>query len=250
MGGAAWSWRPQIEEFGERLRCYVWECRGHGGAGSAPDVGLGDFYEGASEALAYAVGAERRPVIIVGHSIGGLVGEALACEMGAAVAGLFLIDPLDVRRIGPTLGGVLNLPLRLLASPLMASYRRNGRVGRALTRAVFERMFQHRAAMERAWADQSRQVPLVYEGVVREAFEGTPRFRKREFSREIAVPTVLLQAGKPTKRYAPDIALLTQRLGDGFTYEAIPGGHYLQLDRPVEVNARIGAFVERITAHQ
>lgn len=250
MGGAAWSWRPQLEAFGERVRCYVWECRGHGGAPPQPDVGLGDFYQDASEALAYAVGAERSPVIIVGHSIGGLLGLALACEMGGAVAGLFLIDPLAVRRIGPFAGGAIDLPVRAALEPFMASYRRNGRLGRAVTRTVFERMFADRAAMERAWADQSRQVPLVYRGVIREAFEGTPRFPKRDFSEEIAIPTVLLQAGRRTKRYAHEIAVLSARLGAAFSYEAIPGGHYLQLDRPAEVNARIAAFVERITAHQ
>ena len=46
-------------------------------------------------------------------------------------------------------------------------------------------------------------------------------------------------------RFPHLIARLTERLGADFRHEVIAGGHYLQLDRPDEVNARLAGFVER-----
>jgi hypothetical protein len=42
---------------------------------------------------------------------------------------------------------------------------------------------------------------------------------------------------------------VTQRLGARFACERLPGGHYLQLDRPLEVNERLRRFLgEQIMA--
>jgi pimeloyl-ACP methyl ester carboxylesterase len=68
-----------------------------------------------------------------------------------------------------------------------------------------------------------------------------------DFAREIVAPVELLE-GSPAAgrvRFPRLIATLHERLGPNFRHEVIGGGHYLQLDRPAEVNARLERFLER-----
>ena len=51
VGGAAWSWRPQVADLSADRACFVWEARGHGSAPRVRDAGLADYYTDAREAL-------------------------------------------------------------------------------------------------------------------------------------------------------------------------------------------------------
>lgn len=253
VGGAAWSWQPQLAALAGEFACFTWEGRGHGVAPRVADAGLGDYYRDALEALTYVFEATGEPAIVVGHSMGGLIALALACERSDAVRGLFLIDPVysdgngDRHVVLPA--PVLSL-VRLAIAPIARSYMRDGKVSRTISRWIFEKAFEDRVTMERTWVLQRTQVPVEYPQMLYEAFEGVSNFPFHPFADVVTVPTYLVEAastrGPKGSRFAGLAARLTARLGENATYDVIPGGHYLQLDRPREINERIAAFARSL----
>ncbi len=247
VGGAAWSWRHQRLAFEETNRIFVWEARGHGAAARVPDAGLSDYYTDAKEALDVAAGESERPVHVVAHSMGGLLAIALACDRAASVKSLFLIDPVyatgaEYGHFPPALGRVA----LFMATPLLHSFERNGKVSRSVARWMFEQSFEDRTRMEEAWRDQRLQVPVEYPRMLRESFGQPQGFELRDFAREIGQPTYLLEgtSGGHKARFPSLSSTLAERLGSNFTADAIAGGHYLQADRPEEVNLRLGRFLQ------
>ena len=249
VGGGAWSWRPQRDAFAATNALYVWEARGHGAAAAVDDAGLADYFTDAEEGLAAAAGAARTPVVIVAHSMGGLLAFALARRFPASVRGLFLVDPVYATgeeaygHFTPRAGAIA----KFLCAPLLHSFEHNGVLSRVVARWVFERAFEDRARMEAAWLDQRRQIPFEYPRMLNESFGRPEGFELSDFAREILAPTELLE-GTPTAgrmRFPKLVETLGERLGTNFRHEVIAGGHYLQLDRPAEVNARLGQFLQR-----
>jgi pimeloyl-ACP methyl ester carboxylesterase len=250
VGGGAWSWKPQIAAFASAGSVYVWEGRGHGAAARVADAGLGDYFTDAQEALGAIIAREKRPAVVVGHSMGGLLALALAAEQAAAVRALALVDP--VYPEGPAGYGLRFGPFTALAraimTPLARSYASNNAAARAISRRMFTWSFEDRDAMERAWVDQQRQVPVEYPRMIFEALEGPSRFPRRMFAEEIAVPVLLLEgtSGAKQPRFQQLDATLRTRLGEDYRYAQTAGGHYLQLDRPDFVTEELRGFLTRI----
>jgi 3-oxoadipate enol-lactonase len=241
LGGGAWSWKAQREALAGSFRLFLWEARGHGAAAHVGNAGLADYYVDAHEALAAVVDDGRRPAFIVGHSVGGLLAMALGCDVAAAVAGLFLIEP--VYSTGREVLFRLLLPLGKVASPALAPLAES--VIAKHVRRLFERQFENRVHMEQAWLDQREQVPFEYPQIFRDGIAGPQAFPLREFAKEITDPTFLIEGstGRVRPRIPRLVTTLGERLGEDFTYESIPGGHYLQLDQPDVVNDRLTRFV-------
>ena len=241
LGGGAWSWKAQRDALAGSFRLFFWEARGHGTAARVEDAGLADYYVDAKEALAAVVDDARRPAFVVGHSVGGLLAIALGCNVAAAVAGLFLIEP--IYSSGQEVLWRVLLPLGRVASPALGPLAQTVIAKNA--RRLFERQFENRERMELAWLDQREQVPFEYPQIFREGIGGPEGFPLREFAKEITDPTFLLEgSGSRSHPRVPRlVATLRERLGEDFTYESVPGGHYLQLDRPEIVNDRLSRFV-------
>lgn len=246
VAGGAWSWRPQRAELAASYRLFTWEARGHGAAAHVADAGLGDYYADAREALAAAVAESNGPVVVAGHSMGGLLAMTLACELPGSVAGLFLIDPVFASEgsghVPPSLGAFASFA----CAPLFRSVERDGPLSRALSRWMFARSFADRERMEAAWLDQRAQVPLEYPRMLREAFTGPTGFPVHDVGREIDAPVLLVEGSSAGGhgRFPALLDALRARLGDRFAHETVPGGHYLQLDRPREVNDLLSRFVQ------
>jgi pimeloyl-ACP methyl ester carboxylesterase len=240
VGGAAWSWRPQIEAFGDERTCFVWEARGHGSAPRVADAGLADYYTDAREALAFVRERTADGITLAGHSMGGLLAVALAAQSPDRINGLVLVDPVYPEGIGASahdLGPFKPLVLQLM-KPLVASFLNDGRLARLLSRWMFEHSFTDRARMETAWRDQRRQVPIEYPKMFFEAFGQPEGFPVLPFAESIDVPVLAFNP-----RSATLVATLERRLGARFACERMPGGHYLQLDRPDDVNGRLRRFL-------
>jgi 3-oxoadipate enol-lactonase len=243
LGGGAWSWKPQRATLAHKRRLYVWEARGHGDGAPVKDAGLGDYYVDAREALAAVVEDARRPAYVVGHSMGALLALALACDVAAALAGLFLIEPAYAS------GNERALRLRLLpgklAAPVLGPVA--GTITHKFLHTLFARQFTNRGRMEEAWLDQARQIPFEYPQIFRESFAGPKGFRVRDFAKEIHDPTCLLRANSGLRIFRPAykrlVRTLRENLGEDFHYESVPGGHYLQLDNPEIVNERLEGFL-------
>ncbi len=243
VGGAAWSWDPQVRELSARLRVFVWEARGHGLAQSAGDAGLGDYFIDAREALDAVTAAGPAP-FVAGHSMGGLLALAVAAER-PAVRGVVLLDPVYAPDGGTHAAGGLARVARFLIAPLVGSLERDGFVARLLSRRVFEGAFLDRRRMERAWRHQRTQVPVEYPKMIYEAFEGPTGFPNRAFATELEMPTLLIEPTAGSPRF-PQLVRDLRRLGDAFTHLTLDGGHYLQLDRTAAgVTGAIEEFVDR-----
>ena len=228
-----------------RISCYAWEARGHGLARSVADAGLGDYYIDALEALD-AVSASNGRTFIAGHSMGGLLALAVAAERPHDVRGTMLIDPVYAPEGGGHAGPFLAAIARRAIVPLITSIERDGFVARRLARAVFAGSFIDRAAMERAWRRQRTQVPAEYPKMMYEAFDGPSRFPNRAFARELEGPVLLLEPAANVPPRFPRLVAELERLGERFTYGALDGGHYLQLDRSAALVTRaIREFVTR-----
>ncbi|GAC1407695.1 MAG: hypothetical protein NVSMB64_14860 [Candidatus Velthaea sp.] len=239
VGGAAWSWQPQVEALGDEYRCFVWEARGHGAARRVDDAGLGDYYVDAREALD-AVRARTGGVSIAGHSMGGLLAIALAAESPQGIRALALVDPVYPASDGAPahdLGPFKPLLLQLLR-PLVRSVVRDGWIARALSRWIFVNSFTDKAVMETAWREQRRQVPVEYPKMFFEAFGSPAGFPDAPFAAAIDIPVLVFNARSKELE-----ATLGARLGSRFERVRIDGGHYLQWDRAAEVNERLRRFL-------
>jgi len=244
VGGAAWSWEPQVRELSARSRVYVWEARGHGLARAVADAGLADYFADAGEALD-AVMAAGDPPVVVGHSMGGLLALAVAAERPAAVRGLVLIDPVYAPDGGSHAAGPFARVARRAVAPLVGSLERDGLAARLLSRRVFEGAFVDRDLMERAWKRQRTQVPVEYPKMIYEAFEGPTGFPNRAFATEVEMPTLLIEPTRGSPRF-PQLVRDLGRLGDAFMHVTLEGGHYLQLDRSAAgVTRALEEFVAR-----
>ncbi|GAC1539977.1 MAG: alpha/beta hydrolase [Candidatus Velthaea sp.] len=239
VGGAAWSWQPQVAALAGEYRAFVWEARGHGAAPPVDDAGLGDYFVDAREALD-AVRARGGSVTIAGHSMGGLLAIALAAESPLGVRALVLVDPVYPASDGAPahdLGPFKPLLLQLLR-PLVRSVVRDGWVARALSRWIFVNSFTDKRVMETAWCEQRRQVPVEYPKMFFEAFGSPAGFPELPFAAAIDIPVLLFNARSKELE-----ATLAARLGPRLENVRIAGGHYLQWDRAAQVNERLRRFL-------
>jgi 3-oxoadipate enol-lactonase len=248
VGGAAWSWAPQVRALSGRYECLVWEGRGHGASARVRDAGLADYAQDAREALEAVWAAHQKPVLLVAHSMGAMLALDLACEQPQRVRGLFLVDPViaDSGHRPAVLAQLLMLACGLI-SPVVRSYQRDGWLSRAITRQVFRRAFLDATAMEQAWAMQRTVVPLEYPRMLYESIAGVDGFAFRPFADLVTAPTFILEArqhARARSRFSGVVARFRARPAVRCEHEVLEGGHYLQLDRPAQVTERLLAFAE------
>ncbi|MDX2015141.1 MAG: alpha/beta hydrolase [Myxococcaceae bacterium] len=248
VGGGAWSWAPQRAALSPTWTCFTWEARGHGQASPCDDAGLADSHRDAQEALAWILENTRHDVVLVGHSMGGLIAVALACEVRTRIAALVLVDPVYAERgNGVPLPSLLLAPLRVFFRAVARSFQRDGWLGRFIAWPFFKWAFLDARVRDATWPVQLTQKPIEYPRTVLEALDGVKGFPFRPFADELDVQTVLLEAvqrPRQKSRFSALVPRLQSRLGGRFTYDVVRSGHYLQLDRPDEVTRRLRALLD------
>jgi 3-oxoadipate enol-lactonase len=250
VGGAAWSWAPQVRGLSGRFDCWVWEGRGHGAAARVHDAGLADYAQDAREALDAVWAARPQPVLLVAHSMGAMLALALACEQPQRVRGLFLVDPVySESGSRPAVLKPLLALLCWLVGPVVRSYQRDGWLSQAISRRMFRRAFLDPAAMARAWVLQRTVVPLEYPRMLYESIRGVEGFEFRPFADLVMAPSFILEARQRPQahsRFAAVVARWRARGAVRCEHEMIDGGHYLQLDRPAVVTERLRTFADSL----
>jgi pimeloyl-ACP methyl ester carboxylesterase len=240
VGGGAWSWAPQRLALQHSHPCFTHEGRGHGAASPVQDAGLADYFADAAEALAHVRKATGQDVLVVAHSMGGLLALALACRPQSGVRGLFLVDPVYADRGDPP----VRFPAPLLwlihafVSMVARSFRTDGWLGRAMAWPFFKWAFHDRHARDEAWTSQRKQVPLEYPRMLHESFDGVTGFPFQPFADVVNVPVLLVEAlSRPgaRSRFSSEVERLKARLGEDAVHHGLVGGHYLQLDCPQQL---------------
>lgn len=91
-GSRAETFRPMLERWSGDARLCAYDRACHGESIPPPESRAIDDLLGEMWAIHAALGFDR-PVVLVGHSMGGLYARALAVRASEDVAGLLLIDP-------------------------------------------------------------------------------------------------------------------------------------------------------------
>jgi 3-oxoadipate enol-lactonase len=234
VGGGHHAWDRQLPFFAARgYASHAWDQPGYG---HTPPVEPYDL-EQVAASLRRLIDSLAGPVILVGHSMGGMVAQEAYARNPARIAGLVLgftspafpgggseftrkfiedrIAPLDA---GKTMADI--------AERLMPSMR-----GR---RSDPEGYAQARRIM-------SEVPPETYRKAVRLL---TTFDRRRDLAR-IAVPTLLVAGSDDRTAPAPVLERMAREI-PGAEFVALEGcGHLGPMDQPDEFNAALAAFLER-----
>jgi len=225
LAGNARQWEAQLAHLRPARRAVALEWRGHGRSPAAPDGGwrVEDMAEDVA-AAADRLGLQR--FVLVGHSAGGAMAIAVAGAHPDRVAGLFLLD---------TAGDVRNYP-REVMDPFLAAL--DSHAYASTIEGYWETIAGPDSAVrERLMADLRATAPAAVAGVFRSTTEFDP--------------------GASLRRYhGPRLSVVTPRNTDPYSLLALDPsmphvtvsgtGHWIQLDRPDEVNRLLDDFLRTV----
>ena len=220
-GGSAELWQRQLDAFADVAQVVAPDLPGHGPLGGRGRPSIAAYAEWLDGFLA---GVAGEPAVLVGHSMGGAVAQALALLRPARLTGLVLIGT--------------GARLRVLAR-LVELLRRDPREGQGL---IQDLSFGAGAPPEcgEMVARVLREVtPLVTLG----DYLACDRFDVRDRLAGIRTPTPVV-SGAEDRLTPPRYARCLAETIPGARLVEIPGaGHFPQLEQPEAVNAAIRAFL-------
>ena len=91
LGSARSTWDPIVPALTNRRRVLTFDQRGHGESFHAPGTYTLEHY--LPDAIAFCESVAAQPVVLVGHSLGGVVAASVALARPDLVRGLLLEDP-------------------------------------------------------------------------------------------------------------------------------------------------------------
>lgn len=222
LAGNSTHWAAQLEHLRRDRRAVALDLRGHGRsepprngdysiAGMADDVG----------AVADTLGIER--FVLIGHSMGGGVALTYAGKHPERVAGLVLVDPI---------GDGKQIPAAEARSFL----------------AGFETNYD--STSQAHWTSVAGPDSTVRERLLKD-LRATPGPAVTAVLREVMRfdphPALARYSGPKLSIITPynDMPSSLHRLGKGFPHRMVEGtGHWIQLDKPDEVNRFLDEFLE------
>jgi pimeloyl-ACP methyl ester carboxylesterase len=240
-------WDPVVPLLADRTRLVVYDRAGFGRSGRTTEQSGIDEMAADLVALVKAVVPAEAPLVLVGHSMGGLVARRALESLGSRLRGLLLVDPTpETARVYDTFDQTARKVDRALA------------VGQAV---IWSRPL--------AWMSTGsvRRVfpPDTYKTMLAEDFTpaGIAQTRKElkavaaaihQFRAEPpALPTcqtVLLSASRPLRRrenrglIAEHQRRYVETLPDG-RFEVVDSSHFIQAERPGIVADRIDQLLDR-----
>ena len=260
------EWQPQVDALRDRARFVLWDHRGHGRSSwtRPTEATIDRTGRDLGEVLDAAV--PEGPVVLAGHSMGGMSIMALARQrpelFGPRVVGVFLLATsagglvsrgllgaavLVLRRIG-----LLRLYLRWLqlTAPLLERFRRRG--------TALGRWFTRRYLFGRDDADPEsvRRVQQLLEETpvpVAAAFYAT--FLDHDETAALPVlgrvPVTVVAAQHDRLTPKAHGRRLARRIGRRAELVVVPGaGHSVNLTRPEVVNRAFAELLDRVEAVQ
>lgn len=227
-GGNTGQWSAQLQHLRATRRAIAMDMRGHG---RSAEPANGDCrIEAMAEDLAAVINALKLDrVVLVGHSLGGHVATAYAGAHATRVAGLFLLDPASDGRMMPKeMGDGLMAALRSDAYQATIGGYWESIIGSAAPRAIHDRIMADLHATPAATMIGGLESLLHFDPVTPlRAYKG-PKL-------------TLITALNETP------ASLQNLDGDLVCVKIAGTGHWPQLEKPDEVNAKLDAFLQKLS---
>jgi pimeloyl-ACP methyl ester carboxylesterase len=260
------EWEPQVEALRGRARIVLWDQRGHGRSGWTRLTRATVDRTGRDLGEVLDAVAPTGPVVLGGHSLGGMTIMALARQrpelFGDRVAGVFLLATsagglVEDGVLGRAVGLVRRLHLLrlwLLAlqvlAPLLERFRRRGTLlGRWYTRRY---LFGRRDATRA----QVRQVQDLLEETpypVVMAFYGTFVDHDETAALPVLGRVPVTVVGAEHDRLTPvaHAHRLAEQIGPSAELVVVPGaGHSVNLTRPEVVDEAFARLLDRVAAQR
>jgi pimeloyl-ACP methyl ester carboxylesterase len=258
------EWQLQRDALRTRARLVLWDQRGHGRSGWTPLTKATIDRTGLDLGEVLDATAPTGPVVLAGHSMGGMSVMALARQrpelFGPRVVGVFLLATsagglvetgilgLVVKLIRKL--GLLSLYLRFLqlVAPLAERFRRRGTViGRRVTRRLlFGRDDAHPHDV-RLVQDLLEETPVP----VTMAFYATFLDHDETAALEVLrrVPVTVVAATHDRLTPAAHGRRIAETIGEGAELIVVPGaGHSVNLTRTQIVDDALNALMDRVEA--
>ena len=224
MAGSSAHWARQLQHLRTSRRAIALDLRGHGSS-EPPQDGEYSVRSMASDVHSVADALHLPRFVLVGHSLGGGVALAYAGAHPERVAGLLLLDPVGDSTQFPA--GEVQAFLDALDSDYTGTIE-----------AYWDQIAGPDTAVRERLRSDLRTTPR--ETVVR-AFKSVMRFDPH--------PALARYQGPAFSVVTPhnNEAFSLHRLGQGFPYRVVEGtGHWIQLDKPEEVNGLIDEFLKEV----
>jgi 3-oxoadipate enol-lactonase len=233
IGGAARSFRRQVEFFGDHCYAIAWDMPGYGGSAPLANVSI-TALAGALQQFLRAFQGSVKP-ILVGHSIGGMIVQQWLSDnpVAAEAAVLAQTSPAFGKPDGDWQKAFIDARL----GPLD-----RGQTLAALAPSLVSELIGDDP--DPAGLDLARDcMASVPEATYRAMVRALIGFDLRHALKNIGVPTLVLSGSKDNNAPAPMMAKMATYVPSA-TYVEIEGaGHLVNLERPDKFNAALDEFL-------
>lgn len=228
LAGNSAQWQAQLEHLRPSRRAVAFDFRGHGR--SEPAAG-GDYsiaaMAGDIAAVVDGLGLDR--FVLVGHSMGAGAALTYAGAHPERVAGLFLVDPIGDGRQIP------GAEAQQFIQGFESNYDSISRSYWAQIAGPDSAVRQHLLA-DLGATPRATVVPVLQSVMRFDPGAALARYTGPKLS------VVTPQNDQPFSLH---------RLGSGFPHRVITGtGHWIQLDKPEEINRVLDEFLQRVKSEQ
>jgi pimeloyl-ACP methyl ester carboxylesterase len=224
-GGSADLWRAQLDGLADAGRLVAPDLPGHGPLGGRGKPGITAYATWLAGFLAAL--DEARPVVLVGHSMGGAIAQTLALAEPERLAGLVLVST--------------GARLRVLAR-LVELLRGEPREGQRLIRDLSFAPDAPREPVELVERALREGAPLVTLG----DYLACDRFDVRDRLAGILTPTLVVTGAEDRLTPVRYGRYLVERIPGARLVEIAGAGHFPQLEQPARVDAAIREFLARL----
>lgn len=233
IGGSNRVWPDQEAYFAGRARVLCWNIPGYGGRPLPEDFSFAGLAQQLIADL-QAFGIER--FALVGHSFGGMIAQQVARDFPHVLSHMVLSGTSPA--FGSPDGDFQKRFMADRLGPLDAG-RTMAEIADAIVRSLVAP-----GCPPGAIAVARQSMEQVAEATYRASMELLVTFDLRSDLSTIAVPTLVLAAGKDTSAPAPMMEKMASRI-PGARYVCIEdAGHLANLEQPDEFNRAIAAFLE------
>ena len=239
IGGAARSWRGQLDFFEDRYRVIAWDMPGYGGSTPLSTVSIAALADAFHDFLRQ-IGASKP--VLVGHSIGGMIVQQLLAKDSSIARAVVLAQT------SPAFGKADgDWQKEFIAARL-------GPLDRGETMISLAPMLVRELVgddPDPAGIDLAREcMAAVPASTYRATMLALLGFDQRGALKNIAVPTLVLSGSKDKNAPAPMMAKMASYIPSASYVELEGAGHLVNLERPAIFNAALDRFLTGAAATQ